>query len=116
MIGMVNIDAVKFGEIRVDGRVYYSDMIVWWDGKTEYRRKSHMFDMEEFRNLLKRKPGALVIGTGLVDAVNVPDDVREAAKKKKIKLFIDLSTNAVDIFNGLVKTSKKPVAIIHTTY
>jgi hypothetical protein len=115
-MGMVNIDAVKFGEIKVDDRIYYSDMIVWWDGKIEYRRKSHMFDIAEFKKLMKREPGAMVIGTGLVDTVNVPDDVREAAKKNKIKLFIDLSVNAVDIFNGLVKTNKKPVAVIHTTY
>lgn len=113
---MVNIDAVKFGELKIDGRIYYSDMVVWWDGKTEFRKKSHIFNTEEFKRIMKRKPGSVVIGTGLVDAVNVPDDVREIADKKKIKLFVDLSTNAIDIFNGLVKTRKRPVAVIHTTY
>lgn len=113
---MVNIDAVKFGELKIDGKIYYSDMVVWWDGKIEFRKKSHIFGMEEFKRLLRRKPNSIVIGTGLVDIVNVPDDVREAAKNKKVKLFIDLSINAVDIFNGLVNTRKRPVAMIHTTY
>jgi hypothetical protein len=115
MIGMVNIDGVKFGELIVDGKIYYSDMIVWWDGDIEFRKKSHVFAMPEFKKVLRRKPNAIVIGTGIVGIVKVPDDVRKITKGKKIKLFIDVSSNAIDIFNGLVKTSKKAVAIIHTT-
>jgi len=115
MMGMVNIDAVKFGELKIDGKIYYSDMIVWWDGKMEFRKKSHVFDMAEFKRVLRRKPKAIVIGTGIAGIVKVPEDVRKTSKRKKIKLFIDISGNAIDIFNGLAKTGKKAVAIIHTT-
>ncbi|MCK4496953.1 MAG: hypothetical protein KAU24_02075 [Candidatus Aenigmarchaeota archaeon] len=112
---MVNIDAVKFGELEIDGKIYYSDMTVWWDGKIEFRKKSHVFDMPEFKKVLKRKPDSIVIGTGLAGIVKVPDDVREIAKIKKIKIFVDTSSKAIDIFNGLAKIGKKAVAIIHTT-
>ncbi len=112
---MVNIDGVKFGELEIDGKIYYSDMIVWWDGKIEFRKKSHIFGMPEFKKVFKRKPNAIVIGTGLAGIVKVSNDVKKIIKNKKIKLFVDVSSNAVDIFNGLVKTGKKAVAIIHTT-
>ncbi len=112
---MVNIDGVKFGELEIDGKIYYSDMVVWWDGKIEFRKKSHIFGMPEFKKVLKRKPNAIVIGTGLAGIVKVSNDVKKIIKSKKIKLFVDVSSNAVDIFNGLVKTGKKAVAIIHTT-
>jgi hypothetical protein len=111
----VNIDGVKFGELKINKKIYYSDMIVWWDGKIEFREKSHMFDMKEFRKLMKRKPKDIVIGTGLTGSVKVPDDVIKEAKKKRVKLFIDKSVNAIDIFNGLLEDKKKVVGIIHTT-
>lgn len=112
---MVNIDSVKFGELKIDGKIYYSDMTVWWDGKTEFRIKFHVFGMTEFRKLMKRKPDSIVIGTGIGGIVKVPDDVRKEAKKKKTMIFVDVSGNAIEIFNGLVKDSKKAVAVIHTT-
>jgi hypothetical protein len=112
---LVNIDAVKFGELVINGKVYYSDMIVFWDGKVRFRKKSHVFDMKEFRSLMRRKPDSMVVGTGLAGIVGVPDDVRKAAAASGVKLFIDVSANAVEIFNGLVKTGRKAVAVIHTT-
>jgi hypothetical protein len=112
---MVNIDSTKFGEIVIDRKTYYSDMIVWWDGKKEFRDKSHVFDIDEFVNLLKREPDAIVIGTGQRGVVEVPDKVKELAERKGIQLFVDKSPNAVDIFNGLVKNNKKAVGVIHTT-
>ncbi len=53
---MVKIDSTSFGEIVIDNKTYYSDMTVWWDGKTEYRDKSHVIDMSEFVKIMKRGP------------------------------------------------------------
>jgi hypothetical protein len=112
---MVNIDSVRFGELEVDGKVYYSDMVVWWDGRVEFRIKSHVFGIEEFIRILETDPDSIVIGTGISGIVKVPEEVVKAARVSRIKLFVDVSGNAVDIFNGLVKTGKKAVAVIHTT-
>ena len=112
---MVNIDAVKFGELVVDGKVYYSDMVVYWDGSLEFRKKSHIFGMQEFGTIMRKKPDSVVIGTGLVGVVKVAEGVMEEAEKKKVNIFVDVSHKAVDIFNGLVSTRKRAVAVIHTT-
>lgn len=112
---MVKIDFTKFGEVSVDGKIYYSDMLVWWDGRVEFRVKKHTFDMDDFLGLLKKKPEVIVIGTGQTGVVKVSDKVRQAAEERKIKLYVDPSPKAVDMFNGLVAQRKRAVALIHTT-
>ena len=112
---MVSIQFVKFGEVMVDGRVYYSDMIVWWDGEKEFVPKTHILDMQAFSGLLRKKPDMIVVGTGQQGCVKIPGDVRERASEKGIKIFEDTSAKAADIFNGMVATGKRVVAFIHTT-
>jgi hypothetical protein len=112
---MVKIDFTKFGEISIDGKIYYSDMLVCWDGTVEFRAKKHIFDMDDFAALLKRKPDIIVIGTGQTGVVKVSDEVVQIAEDKKIKLYVDPSPKAVDVFNGLVAQGKKAIALIHTT-
>lgn len=112
---MVKIDSTKFGEIVINRKTYYSDMIVWWDGKVEYRDKTHIFGMSEYLKLMKRKPEAIVIGIGQQGAIKIREEVVRAAEDEKIKLFIDQSPRAVDIFNGLILQKKRVVAVIHTT-
>ena len=59
---MVVIDSAEFGELKIDGKIYYSDMIVWWTGEKEFRPKSKIFDMKEFRKMLEKKPEIIVVG------------------------------------------------------
>lgn len=112
---MVKIDFTKFGEISINGKIYYSDMLVCWDGRIEFRAKKHVFDMDDFVALLKMKPDIIVIGTGQTGVVKISDEVVQVAEDKKIKLYVDPSPKAVDMFNGLIAQGKKAVALIHTT-
>ena len=112
---MVTLKFKRFGELVVDGKVYYSDMIVWWDGECEFVAKDHMLDMKVFSRLLRKKPVAVVIGTGEHGRVRISDHVRHVAGDRKVKLLEDTSEKAVEIFNGLAGTGKKVVAFIHTT-
>ncbi len=110
------INSVKFGEIEINGKTYYSDMIVWWDGRLDFISKRHIFNQSELSRLLKRKPYAVVIGTGHTGgSVRVTEGVVQKAKERGVKLFIDQSPDAMDIFNGLIATGKKAVAFIHVT-
>lgn len=113
---MVKIDSVKFGEITIDGKIYYSDMVVWWDGKIEYREKSHIFGLDKFVSLLKKDPEIIVAGTGISGVVKVTQEVRDEVELKRIKLIVEPSKDASEIFNDLVSGGKKVVAVIHTTY
>jgi len=112
---MVRIDSTSFGEVVVDGKTYYSDVTVWWDGIVEFRDKLHVFSMKEFTKIMVRKPESIVIGTGQHGVVKVPDEVEEAAEKNKVDLFIETSPKAVQIFNSFLTEGKKVVAVIHST-
>jgi hypothetical protein len=112
---MVEINSVKFGEIEIDKKIYYSDMIVWWDGKIEFRTKSHEFGMGDFLSLLRRKPKIIVIGTGIDGICRVPEEVEQTAKDKGVDIFKETSPKAAKMFNGFVADRKRVVAVLHST-
>jgi hypothetical protein len=111
---MVKITAVKFGEVEIDGKTYFSDMIVWWDGKFEYKSKSHEFGMSDFLKLAEKKPDIIVIGTGLNNNCRVLDEVKQSAEDKGIEIYQELSPKAAKMFNAFVADKKKAVAVIHS--
>ena len=112
---MPTIDRVSYGEIVVDGKTCYSDLVVWWDGKKSLLPKTHLIGLPLIETLLKKNPNSIVIGTGIEGTVKFLPKVRQTLKKKKVSLFVDQSENAAEIFNGLISRGKKAVAVIHVT-
>lgn len=112
---MVTISFDRFGELVVDGKVYYSDMIVWWDGELEFVTKNHMLGMETFAMMLRKKPEIIVVGTGQQGCVRISDEVRHRARDKKIRVFEGKSDSAAKMFSDLAVAGKRVVAFIHTT-
>ncbi len=115
MIHMVKIDSVKWGELKIDGKLYYSDMYVYWDGKAEMRKKSHLFDMDEFVKLLQKDPKIIVVGTGFNGVVKVPEEVSQMAEDKKVELFLETTPKAAEVFNAFAGEGKKVIAVLHST-
>lgn len=112
---MVEITNVKFGEIEIDKKIYYSDMIVWWDGKVEFRMKSHVFDISDFVKLLEHDPEIVVMGTGMNGVCKVTEEVEELAEKKDVRIYKELSPKAAEMFNAFVADKKRVVAVLHST-
>jgi len=112
---MPAIDSVKYGEIKIEGKTYYSDMVVWWDKRKAMIKKSHILNFSLAMKLLKRKPEAIVVGIGLKGTVHILPEFLEKLEDKKIKLFVDKTDNAVDIYNALLKEGKKVVAVLHVS-
>ena len=112
---MVTVKFEKFGELVVDGKIYYSDMIVWWDGELEFVPKDHMLGMEIFCMMLRKKPEIIVVGTGQQGCVRISDEVRHRAMDRKIRVFEGKSGNAAKMFSDLAGAGKRVVAFIHTT-
>jgi hypothetical protein len=112
---MVKVDSVKFGEIKIDNKVHYSDLIVWWDGKIEYREKSHTFGINEFLKIMEKKPEIIVIGTGISGTCKVLEEVEQVAKDKNVEIFKELSHKAAEIFNAFADEKKRVVAVLHST-
>ncbi len=112
---MVKINSVTFGEIEINKKTYFSDMVVWWDGKLEYREKSHNFTISDFLELAEKKPEIIVVGTGINGIVRILAEAEQAAEEKGIEIFKELSPKAAEMFNGFVADKKKAVALIHST-
>jgi hypothetical protein len=112
---MVKITNVKFGEIEIDGKTYFSDMIVWWDGKIEYIPKTHEFEANEFLKIIKRKPEIIVIGRGMEGFYKIAEEVKQLTEDKGIEIFSEVSPKAAEMFNAFVAEKRKVVAVIHTT-
>lgn len=112
---MVKITNVKFGEIEIDKKIYYSDMIVWWDGKVEFRMKSHILDISDFVKLLEHDPEIVVVGTGMNDVCKVLEEVEELAEKKGVRIYKEITPKAAEMFNGFVADRKRVVAVLHAT-
>lgn len=112
---MVNITGVRFGEVEIDGKVFFSDMVAWWDGKAEYIAKTHKLGINEFLMLAEKNPEIIVIGTGMNGIVKIAEEVVQIAEDKKIEIYSELSPKAAKMFNGFVADGKKAVAIIHSS-
>jgi hypothetical protein len=48
-------------------------------------------------------------------SVEVEDEVPEILENKGIKLFVEETRNAVDVFNGLIADKKRVAGIFHVT-
>ena len=112
---MVRIESTGFGEVVIGGKTYYSDMTIWWDGRVEYRQKSHEVGLEEMAALLRGKPEVIVIGTGQQGVMKLMPKAEELAQQAGVEVFQEISPKAMEIFNGMIAQNKKAVAVIHTT-
>jgi len=115
------IDSVKFGEITVEGRKYFHDIVIYPSGKVERRKKeiskrkhgtSHKFDPEELREYLKEDFDVLIVGTGIYGALKLLPDAREIVRDKK--LIEKPTPEAIRLFNELRK-DKKVLGVFHIT-
>jgi len=112
---MVFIDDVSFGEVIVDGKTYYSDVIVYWNGAVEMMPKKHTFGKEDFDALAYHGPDTIIIGCAERGDVAVEDGAKMAAEKAHMDLFIERTPQATRLFNSLVSAKRKVIAVIHTT-
>ena len=110
---MVHIDSTSFGEICIDGKTHYADVVVCWDGTIEHVPKDHIFGLDDFFSLARKKPDMIIIGIGQSGSVKIPEHVHAVAEEKNIPLYIEQSPKATEIFNAFLKDGKKAVALIH---
>ncbi len=111
------IESYDFGEIIVDGKRYFSDLLIfpkkvlsgWW------RKKGHSLCIEDLKDVIKEKPEVIVIGTGYAGLMKVPNDVREQIRNLGIDLIIQRTEEACKTFNKLLKAGKMVVAALHLT-
>jgi hypothetical protein len=110
------IDSYSFGKIKVDGRTYRSDVIIypekinsfWW------RREGHNLNVDDLKEVIDYKPDMLIIGQGNLGVMKVRPEVRSKLLEKGIMLFIARTNQAVQKYNEMA-AGKKVVAALHLT-
>lgn len=113
------IDCYEFGAIVTDDRRYTSDIIVlpervidgWW------RREGHRLYVEDLEEILNHepKPEVLVVGTGYYGLVKVSPEVGNTLKSHGIELVAQMTREACQTFNGLLKSNKRVAGAFHIT-
>ena len=111
------IEEYSFGSIRIGGRLYRSDVIVYPDHITNWRRKEgHLLQVSDAASILSYGPDILVVGTGYYGAMAVSDDFEKLCKEKDVEIIACPTTEAWQIYNRFIAEGKrKVVAAFHLT-
>jgi len=110
------IDAYSFGRIRIDGRDYTSDVIIY-PGRVDaswWRRQGHLLQLADLADVLREPPEVLVVGTGASGVMKVTPEVEEIAAELGIRLLVRRSPEACQEYNRLHRESRT-VACLHLT-
>jgi len=110
------IDSYHFGQIVVNGKKYYSDVIVSPDRiQGAWRRnKSHELSLEDITGAITENPEVLIVGTGASGLMRVLPEVQQEVEAHDIQLIVQPTSEACDIYNQLSR-SQKVVAALHLT-
>lgn len=111
------VEEYKFGRIKVSGREYYSDIIIFPDEilSNWWRKEGHSLCLEDLEEVIKRKPKILIIGNGYSGVMRVPGSVIEELKRMGIEVIVKHTREAVKEYNRLAKAGEKVAAALHLT-
>lgn len=108
------IESYEFGKMKIAGKIYTSDLIVFPDRIIEkwWRKEGHRLCLEDLKDVIEFKPEVLVIGTGYNARMMVPGELMETLEKIGIKTIALPTQDAVKVFN---ETKAKKVGAFHLT-
>jgi hypothetical protein len=112
----MDIAYYSFGRIVIDGQTYTADVILypervyspWW------RKEGHKLHPADLTDVIAAKPEVLIIGTGYSGLMSVPKETVSHLESQGIKIYIERTTRAVELFTEIQK-SKKVIAAFHLT-
>lgn len=110
----MRIEHYSFGRIRIEGKEYTSDVIIYPDRVKDgwWRKEGHNLWLDDIREVLDFHPDILIVGTGESGIMKVGNDVKSAIEGMGIKLIVGKTPEAVKKFNEL---RGKVVAALHLT-
>jgi hypothetical protein len=103
------IEEYKFGEIKINGKVYNFDVEVRWTGEVLkwWRKESHIIDLEDVARAMTQRPDLIIIGTGAWGVAKVTPKAKKIIEEEGIELIIDVTEEAVKTFNIQLQESKE---------
>jgi hypothetical protein len=117
----MKIENYEFGKIVIEGRKYEKDLIIlpdkiltnWW------RKQGHLLQQQDLEEVWKAKQegkiDTLIIGTGTDNMMSIDNKVKEKAEQSGIKVIIEDSKKACEIYNKQRKQDKNIALAIHLT-
>jgi hypothetical protein len=112
----MKIEHYSFGRIVIDGNTFTSDVIIypervdssWW------RKEGHNLQIVDLTDVINAKPQIIVIGTGFSGVMRVPKETVSHLESKGIKVHVERTDKAVELFNKIQK-DKVVIAALHLT-
>ncbi|MDP2807701.1 MAG: MTH938/NDUFAF3 family protein [bacterium] len=113
----MKIENYSFGSIRIDGKEYRSDLIVYPDHIDDkwWRKEGHLLQMEDMTKAFSCKPEILIVGQGLPGLLKVDVKVEEYCRNQKIDLISLPTMDAVNKYNELANKKPLVIAALHLT-
>ncbi len=110
------IDSYQFGLIVVSGKKYTSDVIIFPDRVRDnwWRKTGHRLCLKDIAEVMTENPEVLVVGTGASGLMKVLPEVERGVETQGIKLIVEATAKACNIYNQLCH-SQKAVAALHLT-
>ena len=113
----LKIESYSFGKITISRHTYSSDVIIYPDhvDPSWWREEGHRLSVMDLEMVLDAKPEVLIIGTGYLGALRVPEETQNVLREKGIAVIIERTGKAVELFNNLQKKERTVVAALHLT-
>ena len=110
------IENYSFGRITINGKTYTSDIIIFPDRiqSSWWRESGHSLSLKDIEAVLALKPEILVIGTGSGGLMRVPNETRNAIKRRGIETCIQKTDEACQTYNRLIG-KKAVIGALHLT-
>lgn len=119
---MINIEAVFWGKVIVNGREYHQVLLV---GDEVWERESarledlfgttHQIGDWERELLLSKNPEVVLIANGWSGVLEVDADLKESAARRGIELKMVLTPKVIEEYCRLAEQGKRINSLIHTT-
>lgn len=111
----MKIESYDFGKIKIDGKIYSHDVIVFADEVKEWwREDSHWVDIDDIKEILEKQPKKIIFGTGYSGLMDVAEETKKILEKSGIEVIIEPTKKACDTYNKLSK-EEGIVAAFHLT-
>ncbi len=115
----MRFDKFSFGSIQIDGSTYEHDVVIDRGEVSKRKKKPSKKFRDEFGHTplsieekIPWKCRQLIIGTGAHGNLPVMEKVKREAERRKIKLLIVPTAEAID---ALQQDAKAPNAVLHVT-
>jgi len=112
----MHIDGYVFGRIIIDKKSYASDVIIYPDrvDPSWWRKEGHYLQKEDLSGIIAAKPDILIVGTGNMGVMLVPEDTIIFLEGKGIEVHVEKTGKAIEIFNSQ-PADKKVIGAFHLT-